>query len=66
MEEFPESPFRVKMEVCDPTSPWKAELGEPGAHSAMAVFGCLIYEINRCANTFNDASIASRASMFDV
>ena len=32
----------------------------------MTVFGCLIYELNQCATTMNDANITTCAAMIDV
>ena len=65
-KEFAEASFRVKRNDFNPTVPWNAESGEPGTHIVLAVFGCLINEINKCCASFTDASISSCATMIDV
>ena len=46
-KEFAESSFMVKRKDFNPTSPRRAESGEPGTHIVSAVFGCMISEIDK-------------------
>ena len=66
IKEFPEASFRVRRKDFNPKKPWSAEGAVPGAHLVMTVFGCLIYELNQCATTMNDANISSCAAMIAV
>ena len=49
-----------------PTSEWKADQGEPVAHLVMAVFGCQIYELNKCAAAFSEISALPRSRMGEI
>ena len=50
----------------DPTKEWKADQGEPWAHLVMAVFGCQIYELNKCAEAFSEINALSCARMITI
>ena len=56
MTEFSESSFRAKRSNFDPTKEWTHE-SEPGTHIALAVFGYLIYELNKCGKAMTKANV---------
>lgn len=66
MKEFSEASFRIRSKEFNPKKPWATEGVIPGTHVVMTVFGCLIYEMNQCATTMNEANLMSCASMIDV
>ena len=66
VKEFSEASFRVRRKDFNPKKPWTTEGAVPGTHLVMAVFGCLIYELNQCATTMNDTNISTCAAMIDV
>ena len=49
MNEFSETSYRAKRKGFSPTTEWPESSGEPGTHVVMAVFGCLVYLVNKCA-----------------
>ena len=50
----------------DPTSEWKADQGEPGAPLVMAVFGCQIYELSKCAAAVSETNVLACARMIEI
>ena len=66
MGEFSEASFRIRRKDFSPKKPWAIEGAVPGAHLVMTVFGCLIYALNQCANTLNDANVMACANMIQV
>ena len=66
LEQSPEASFRIKRSDFDPTIEWRADQGEPGTHIVMAVFGCLIYELNKCDESFSEANVSACAWVVTV
>ena len=66
MEEFPDASFRIKRSDFGPLVERKAEQGEPVTHLVMAVFGCQVYALNKCAESFSEANVAECARMVKV
>ena len=50
----------------NPTATWESEKGDPGTHLVMAVFGCVIYELNKCADAFSEANVIACAKMAKI
>ena len=50
----------------NPTATWESEKGDPGTHLVMAVFGCVIYELNKCADAFSEANVIACAKMSKI
>ena len=66
MKEFSEASFRIKRSDFDPLVEWKAEQGDPGTHLVMAVFGCQVYALNKCAESFSESNVKECARMVKV
>ena len=66
MKEFSEASFRMRRKDFSPKKPWQVEGAVPGTHLVMTVFGCLIYAMNQCATTLNDANVLACANMIQV
>ena len=66
MEESPEASFRIRRKDFNPKKSWGNEGVVPGTHLVMTVCGCLIYALNKCATTLNDANVMACAIMIEV